>query len=58
MIKITVHLSTDHESKSEEITITKEDIRRLACKKAERQYEQYYWDKVFSEEEMTINIES
>lgn len=45
MIKVQVFLQNDHDSKYEDVEITKEEILQYAIDKAKEQYIEYYWTK-------------
>lgn len=54
MIKITVYMENDHNSKYEIIEITKEELLQLACNKAKGMYIENYWNKIKAENEIEI----
>jgi hypothetical protein len=46
MIKATVYLKNDHESKYQDVEITEEDLIQLACNKARGMYEDGYYNTI------------
>jgi len=54
MIKTTIYLKSDHNSKYEEIEITKEELLQLACNKAKEMYEEGAWHTIEADGELEI----
>ncbi len=54
MIKVTVHLSNDFDSKYDDVIITKEDILQLAANKAKGNYVDNYWNRFIPNDEIII----
>lgn len=50
MIKATVYLKNDHESKYQEVEITKEDLIQLACDKAKGMYQDGYYNTIIADD--------
>lgn len=57
MIEINVHLENKFDETTEKVIITKEELYQMACNKAEQNYVQGHYDRIYADDEIKLKIE-
>lgn len=56
MIKITVRLENDFDSRYDEIEITKEELKQMACNKAKGMYQENHWHTISADDDIEVRL--
>ena len=56
MIKITVRLENDFDSRYDEIEITKEELKQMACNKAKDMYQKNHWHTISADDDIEVRL--